>query len=213
MKTDDLIAALATAPPPVDPAAADRRFLLRLALGALLALPLMLVFLGPRPDLAAAVALPMFWVKLGLPAFVGGAAWLLLARLAHPGMRAGKAGAAALLPLALMAGAGALVLLRAPQPERLGLLLGATWRECLLNIGLLSLPVLLLALHALRGLAPTRLPLAGAAAGLFAGAAAAFAYAFHCPELAAPFLGAWYVIGMLIPTAAGAVLGRRALRW
>jgi hypothetical protein len=213
MKTDDLITALATAAPPVDPAGADRRFLLRLAAGVLLALLLMLVFLGPRPDLAAAAALPMFWVKLGLPAAVGGAAWLLLMRLAHPGMRTGSAGAAALLPLALMAGAGALVLLRTPGAERLGLLLGATWRECLLSIGLLSLPVLLLALRALRGLAPTRLPLAGASAGLFAGAAAAFAYAFHCPELAAPFLGAWYVLGMLIPCAAGAALGRRALRW
>ncbi|RYF36284.1 MAG: DUF1109 family protein, partial [Comamonadaceae bacterium] len=67
MKTDDLVAALAAAAVPVDPARADRRFLLRLALGGLLALGLMLLFLGPRPDLASAANLPMFWVKLGLP--------------------------------------------------------------------------------------------------------------------------------------------------
>jgi hypothetical protein len=41
----------------------------------------------------------------------------------------------------------------------------------------------------------------------------ATAYSFHCPELAAPFLGTWYVIGILIPAAAGALLGPRLLRW
>ena len=50
-------------------------------------------------------------------------------------------------------------------------------------------------------------------AGLFAGAAGALAYAMHCPELEVPFLGAWYVAGMLIPTALGALLGRRLLHW
>jgi ABC-type multidrug transport system fused ATPase/permease subunit len=84
---------------------------------------------------------------------------------------------------------------------------------CLVNIPLLSVPAFVLAFSALRGLAPTRPTLAGAAAGLSAGAAAAFAYAIHCPELTAPFLGAWYVIGMLVPTAMGALLGRHWLRW
>ena len=52
-----------------------------------------------------------------------------------------------------------------------------------------------------------------AAAARFAGAAAAFAYAFHCPEMQAPFLAVWYVLGMLIPAAVGAALGQRMLRW
>jgi hypothetical protein len=38
-------------------------------------------------------------------------------------------------------------------------------------------------------------------------------YALHCPELAAPFLAIWYLLGMLIPTAIGAWLGPRPLRW
>jgi hypothetical protein len=38
-------------------------------------------------------------------------------------------------------------------------------------------------------------------------------YAFHCPELAAPFLGVWYVLGMLIPAALGALIGPRVLHW
>ena len=65
----------------------------------------------------------------------------------------------------------------------------------------------------MKGLAPTRLALAGAAAGLLAGAGGALIYALHCPEMAAPFLAIWYLLGMLIPTAVGALLGPRLLRW
>jgi hypothetical protein len=49
--------------------------------------------------------------------------------------------------------------------------------------------------------------------GLLAGAAGATVYAIHCPELAAPFLGTWYVIGIAIPTVLGSLLGPRVLRW
>lgn len=65
----------------------------------------------------------------------------------------------------------------------------------------------------MRSLAPTSLPLAGAAAGLLAGSVGALVYCLHCPEMGAPFIGTWYLLGMLIPTAAGALLGRFVLRW
>ena len=68
-------------------------------------------------------------------------------------------------------------------------------------------------LWAMRGLAPTRLKLAGAAAGFTSGAVGAVVYCLHCPEMDAPFLGFWYLMGMLIPTAVGALLGPRLLRW
>ena len=68
-------------------------------------------------------------------------------------------------------------------------------------------------LRALRELAPTRLRLAGAAAGALAGGAGAAVYALHCPEFGAPFLAVWYVLGMALPVAAGAWLGPRVLRW
>ena len=213
MRTDDLVAALAADAAPVDPARADRLFLRKLAAGVLLAVIATLVWLGPRPDLAAATTLGMFWVKLALPAAVAIGACLWAYRLAHPGARTGHARAIALLPLLAISTAGVLVLAFAPPVQRLGLLLGDTWRECLLNIPLLSLPAFVLAFWGLRGLAPTRLSAAGAAAGLFAGAAGGFGYALHCPELAAPFLGAWYVLGMLIPAGIGALAGRWALRW
>jgi hypothetical protein len=31
--------------------------------------------------------------------------------------------------------------------------------------------------------------------------------------MTAPFIGFWYVLGMLIPTAIGALIGPRVLRW
>jgi hypothetical protein len=97
--------------------------------------------------------------------------------------------------------------------ERAGLVLGQPSKVCPLVIAGLAVPVFLATLWGLRSFAPTRLRLAGAAAGLFAGACGAFVYTFHCPELAAPFLGTWYVLGMLIPTVVGAWIGPHLLRW
>jgi hypothetical protein len=39
------------------------------------------------------------------------------------------------------------------------------------------------------------------------------AYLWHCPELATQFIATWYALGALIPTALGAWLGPRMLRW
>lgn len=213
MKTDDLIALLSADAAPVDPRRAGRRFDARLALAPLLALGLVLLFLGPRPDLAAAAMQPMFWLKLAMPAGVAGVAWLLLRRLGHPGAPLGRLPGTAAVPIVAMWLLAAVVLLQAPAADRLSLVLGSTWRDCALHIALLALPALAFAFAAARQLAPTRLRLAGAVAGLFAGAAGAFAYAFHCPEVQAPFLAVWYVAGMLLPAALGALLGRSWLRW
>lgn len=212
MKTDDLIRVLAADNSPVDPARVDRRFFIKLAAGSGLALAAMLQLMGPRPDLMDAAALPMFWIKLIFSATLVLAGLVVLRRLSYPGMRLGRAPAAAAVPLIAIWIFAGLVLLTAPAGERLALVLGDTWLECPISVALLSVPALGLALWAARELAPTRPALAGAAAGLFAGSAGAFAYAFHCPEMQAPFLAVWYVLGILIPTGVGALLGRRLLR-
>lgn len=64
-----------------------------------------------------------------------------------------------------------------------------------------------------RGRRPTRLALAGAAAGLLAGTVGIAVYALYCPEMDAPFLAIWYVLGMSVPVAAGALAGPLLLRW
>lgn len=213
MKTDDLIAVLAADLAPVDPARADRAFVAKLAAAALVAVVLMLTWLGPRPDIATALWLPMFWLKLAVPASLAIAALVALRRLGYPGMRLRRAPLAIAAPVAVVWIMAAAALLAAAPGERLALVLGETWLECPVTVTLLSIPATVLAFWSLRGLAPTRLTLAGAAAGLFAGAAAAFAYAFHCPEMETPFLAVWYVLGMLIPAGVGALLGQRVLRW
>jgi hypothetical protein len=213
MKTGELIAALATDASPIDRARVDRRFYAKLAGGVVLAVAAMLLLLGLRPDLADASALPMFWMKLLFPASLAAVALVGLRRLSYPGMRLGRVPAVAALPVFLVWMLAGLALLAAPAGERLSLVFGETWLECPINITFLSVPAFGLAFWAARELAPTRLTLAGAAAGLFAGAAAGFAYALHCPETQAPFLAVWYVLGILIPTGVGALLGRRLLHW
>ncbi|WP_449441308.1 NrsF family protein [Pseudomonas migulae] len=66
---------------------------------------------------------------------------------------------------------------------------------------------------ALPGLAPTNLTLSGACGGLLAGSMATIAYLLGCPEMQIPFWRVWYLLGMLVPTLLGALLGRSWLRW
>lgn len=213
MRTDALIEMLATGVEPVDVRAGGRRFAVAVALGLAGAALVMLGVLGLNAELARYATLPMFWVRAAFPLLLAAAALALAARLAHPGARLGRAPAAiAAPPLAMWALAVATLAAAAPG-ERLALVLGETWSACPINIAMLAAPAFLAMLWAVRGLAPTRLRLAGAAAGLAAGAQGALVYTLHCPELAAPFLGVWYVLGMLIPAAAGALLAPRVLAW
>lgn len=213
MKTDDLVDLLAADTLPVAQRAAPRRLALALLAGLPLAAAVMLLGFGVRPDVGEAMLLPMFWMKLLFPAVLCGAALVVLQRLARPGVRVGASWlglAAPVLLLWAMAGAS---LLAAPSGLRAELVLGESWRTCSASIALISLPVFVAALLALRSLAPTRLAWAGACAGAMAGGAGAAVYALHCQELAAPFLAVWYVVGIALPVAAGALLGPRLLRW
>jgi hypothetical protein len=213
MKTDDLIAALSRQAEAVDPRAPVRRLLLASLLGVAAALPLMLWRLGINPGLAADAQVPMFWIKWGFVALVAGTSGVLVARLARPGADVRRAAQAVTAPLVALWGLATFVLLVAAPTERMPLVMGSSWSSCPMNIAMLSLPALVLLFAAVRTLAPTRLRLAGAATGLLAGALGTLAYLLHCPELEAPFLAIWYVLGMAIPAVIGAVIGPRVLRW
>jgi len=54
---------------------------------------------------------------------------------------------------------------------------------------------------------------AGLAAGLFAGALGAAAYAPACKNDGGLFVAIWYSAAILIVAALGAAIGRRALAW
>ncbi len=213
MRTDELIRALAAGAGPVEARAATQRFVLAIGLGSAGALAVVVAWLGPNPDLATIARLPMFWVRAVFAASVAATAFVALARLARPGVPLGRASFAMAMPVLAMWLLAAAVLAVAEPMMRSALVLGSTWQICPLNITLASIPPLIALLWAMRGFAPTRPLLAGATAGRLAGGIGALVYTLHCPELEAPFLGVWYVLGMAIPAAIGAMLGPRILKW
>jgi hypothetical protein len=99
---------------------------------------------------------------------------------------------------------------RATWTERL---LGEDPLTCFAIVAVLSLPILAAALVALRHGAPTRPRLAGAMAGLLAGAIAAALYTLHCPEDSLLFVAAWHVPAIALVAALGAAVAGRVLRW
>lgn len=213
MKTDDLIALLASDAGPVPRRAAWRRLAWAVAAALPLSVAWMIAFYGVRPGLAASLADPMAWLKVLVPAAVALGGFALTERLARPGVPVGGAWLGVAVPLLVLWSLGLAVWTAAAPEARADLLLGRTWRTCTLNIAVMAAPLFLAAMMALRGLAPTRPALAGAAAGVLAGGVGAAVYALHCPELAAPFLAVWYVLGMAVPALAGAAVGRLLLRW
>ena len=213
MKTEELVTLLAAGVAPVPANTVSRRFAMAMGWGVPGAVLLLVFTLGIRPDLAQAGSELMFWMK---PAFAAGlalASLVAVERLARPGVRLGSVWVALATPVLAVWVIAAVVLVNAVPAQRADLVLGNTWKTCPFNIALISLPLLAATLWALKGLAPTRLALAGAGAGLLAGALSALVYTLHCPESTPPFLAVWYVLGIAIPTLAGAVLGPRVLRW
>lgn len=213
MRTQDLVQQLAQSGAAVNRASVRRRFWSPLGLAVVISIGLVLASVGPRADWREAAALPMFWLKLAFPALAACAAARLLHDLGHPGVRTRGATALLALPFVLVWMMGAAAVVAANPADRAQLVLGHSWLQCLASIAALSVPAFVLAMNAARSLAPTRLAVTGAIAGLAAGAAAALGYALYCDEMQAPFLAVWYVLGMLAPAAIGALAGPRLLRW
>jgi|SRR5579859_1249245 len=210
--TEDLIRTLADAAAYRPPS--NRRLVSFASLGAVaVALSLAIFLFGPRPDLSTALATGGFWLKFAYPAAVAVVASLAVARLGRP-----DAATATVLWLAVaasvaLAAVASHEVLTLPAPARLAALMGHSWRVCSLRIGAISLPGFGAILLALRMMAPTNARLAGAAAGLLAGALGAAAYSLTCNETSLAFLAGWYSLGMLAWVVAGALLGPRLLRW
>lgn len=213
MKTDDLVSLLAADVAPAPRRAASRRLLLALLIGLPLSFAWMVFDLGVRRDLVQALFWPMLWVKLVFPACIAVAGFVMVQRLARPGVRVRKAWLGVAVPvLAIWALAVVVWVIAAPE-DRPMMFWGLSWRVCIINIAVISVPMFVASMIALKSLAPTRPALAGAAAGAMSGGAAASVYALHCMELAAPFLAFWYVLGIAVPMLVGAAIGHRLLRW
>ncbi|HEV7832815.1 MAG TPA: DUF1109 domain-containing protein [Caballeronia sp.] len=213
MKTEDLISLLSTGVTPVGPRVSARRFGRAIVLGGLGAIVLMALVFGVRPDIAVVSRTPLFWARFAFPASLAATALFLALRLSRPGTTIGKFWAMPAVPvLVVWSAAVALLCLTSPD-ARMPLVMGHTWRTCPFNILLLSVPAFGAVFWAIRGLAPTRLRLAGGAGGMLAGTVATMAYCFHCPEMSVAFWAVWYLLGMTLATLIGALLGPRFLRW
>ena len=213
MKTNDLISALSADLPVTGAVRLRTRLAVWMAPAAGLVLAGVMLTLGLRPDLAAALGGPAFWAKALYTVSLATAGFWLLDR-------AGRPGASVVAPLGLLAAilivamaTGGASLMTTPGEARMDALMGGSARVCPTNIAGLSLLAAPLILFASQKFAPVRPMLAGTAVGLLTGGLAATLYGLHCPEHTAAFVAVWYTLGIAIPTAIGAVIGRFIWRW
>ena len=185
-----------------------RTLLLAAALALIVAVVLVFLWFGISPDLMTTVRSAPFQHKVASMAALAGGGFVLVRNAARP--EGTKLGFAALLPgLALLAFGGATdgsgLSVAGQSSVSVPICLGAI-------IGL-SLPALAMIIGVLRTGAPTRPALAGATAGVLAGALGAAAYALACKNDGGLFVAIWYSAAVLIVAGLGAVLGRRTLDW
>lgn len=213
MDTDALIDRLAQDLKPASPRAADWRLALGLLGGGLVTLALIVLTVGLNPELDTVVRHYAFWVKWAYALSLGGLALALVRTLGRPDARLHRSLWLFAVPVAALAAVGVVEMARVPPGQWLKMWLGESWLICPWLILVLSMPLFVGLLWSFRRMAPTRLGLAGAAAGLAAGALGAMLYCLHCPEMSAIFVLTWYTLGILLAAGLGALLGPRLLRW
>ena len=213
MKTRDLVNRLASDISPVERNAVPKLLNRALMLGLAGSTVLLVALYGVRSDMPELILTTMFWVRLVFPLAIIATAIKLAERLGRPGAPLKFAWFAVALPIVTMLLAAGSILMATPPGYRLQLMLGTTWRTTTASGVVLSFPSLVAIMHAMKQLAPTRLALAGAGAGLLAGAQGLLVYSLYCSEMAVPFWGVWYVLAIAITTAIGAAIAPHCLRW
>lgn len=212
MKTEDLISALAADAALRGPSMRVR-LAVALAVGGVVSATLFAFGLGVRPDIGTAMHTWRFDIKIItlLAAFLL-ALWAVM-DLARPQARHRKVLAVVLLAPVLLAIAVGIELLAVPPQAWLARAVGSNSRICLVAVPVLALAPLAGLLAALRAGAPRSPGLAGAGAGLLAGALAAMLYATHCVDDSPLFVAAWYTPAIAVSVLLGFLAGHRVLRW
>ena len=212
MKTDQLIDMLARGVEPAERPRWARRMALTIVVGLVVALLLVAIGLGVRPDLMGAGRMPVMMKAM----FAAAAAAFILpmaVRLMKPGRPLGWRIGAVLLFVGVCAVATIVALMGEAPEDRMQAWMGGGFPWCVVIVPILAAPTAAGLLWLMRAFAPTRLTLAGAAIGAFSGGVGAMAYAMYCPVDSVAFVTTWYVLAIAMCAALGAVIGARILRW
>ncbi len=213
MDHSSLINSLSADLAPIRRGSADRDLAFAGLAGGSVSLAAIVSIMGIQPGLATVAGAMPFFLKVAYAGSLAAVALVAVVNLARPGsarLPYRNSAMGVIVALSIMA---AFQLAQAPAGHAGRLLLGASWEACSLRIAALSLPILGAIMLAVRRQAPVRLREAGAVAGLASGGAAAALYALACTESAAPFVLAWYSLGIAVSTMLGGWLGPRILRW
>jgi hypothetical protein len=212
METSDLIRAIAAdARRPGIPM--GRAWQLAVLAALLLAATAFLAMLGPRHDMAQALHTLRFPFKFVVTLTLALCTLPLIRALSVPGRVMGRRVLLLLLAPGLLAAAVAAELLVVPSSQWMSRTIGTNNLFCLTFIPLIGAAPLTVFLATLRYGAPIRPVMAGAVAGLLAGALSASFYAAHCPDDSPLFVAVWYTLAIAILTALGAVIAPRLAQW
>jgi len=214
MRTNDLIDKLVAdyvAEPPPKPVA--HRLVMAIIGGLAISAALFSITLGPRPDILSALSTWRFDIKWADNlVLVIAAAWVAL-RLSRPITTPPSAMRALIVPALLLLAAVTYELVTVPASEWPARAMGVNGVMCLANIIFLSVLPLTATIYALRQGAPMSPALAGAAAGLLAGALGATVFAMHCTNDSPLFVAIWYTLAIGLMSMFGLLIGRHVLRW
>lgn len=186
----------------------ERTLLLVATLSLAVAVAMVFLLFGISADLTATMQSAAFHHKVASTLTLAGGGFILARDAARPD-------GPGLTLVALLPGVVLLALGAATDGSGLSVMgrSGVSVPACVGAIVVLSLPALAMTIGVLRMGASTRPTIAGATAGLLAGALGAAAYALACKNDGGLFVAIWYSAGILSVVGLGAVFGRRALAW
>jgi hypothetical protein len=187
-------------------------FVVGAAVGTVAAATLFFAEIGFRPDIAEAVHSIRFLFKFVVTISLAATAFIATLKLSRPDDDLSSSSVMLVAPILLACAVG-VELSVLPSEQWMSKLIGHNARFCLTLIPLLSIGPLVCFIAALRHGAPSNPGWAGAAAGLAAGGIGATFYAANCNDDSPLFVATWYPIAIIVVSAAGYLIGRKALKW
>jgi hypothetical protein len=213
VKTDDLINVLARSVEPAEQPRWRLNLAVTLIAGLAVAIVLVAIGLGVRPDIGTA-RMPIM-MKAMFAALAAAVILPVAVQLMKPGRPLGWRLAAIALFVGVCAIATIVALMGEMPEQRWQAWMGGEGRApwCIVLIPILAAPTAALLTWFMRAFAPTRITLTGAAIGALSGGVSAMAYAMYCPTDSVAFVTTWYTLAIAVCAALGALIGARFLRW